>query len=102
MLQRPTYAITAVRWAGSQVVEAMLGLLDPAVRRWTLQPAPARASEVIDRLVEGDEVISLFPDDGGGLQPGPAVRVTVLPGGTEALALEHEPPGHALHDLPRF
>ncbi len=101
MPQRAFYAITAVRWAGTQVAEAMMGLLD-GTRRWALRPAPTRASEVVDRLVEGDDVISLFPDEAGELQPGPAVKVQVLPEGTEALALEDAPPGRGLGDLPRF
>jgi hypothetical protein len=47
-------------------------------------------------------VISLFPDDAGGLQPGPEVKVDVLPEGTETLALAEEAPGRSLRDLPRF
>jgi hypothetical protein len=47
-------------------------------------------------------VISLFPDDEGRLQPGPEVKVDVLPEGTETLALAEEAPGRSLMDLPRF
>lgn len=102
MVEKATYGITAVRWAGSQVVEAMMGLLDAASTRWDLRPAPTRVTEVVDRLVEGDTVISVFPDDAGVLHPGPEIKVDVLPEGTEALALDDEQTGRRLDDLPRY
>jgi hypothetical protein len=96
------YGITAVRFVGAQVVEAMMGLIDATRSHWDLRPTPTRVTEVVDRLVEGDTVISLFPDDEGRLQPGPEVKVDVLPEGTETLALADEKPGRSLKDLPRF
>jgi hypothetical protein len=102
MVEHSTYGITAVRLAGAQVVEAMMGLIDTTRARWDLRPAPTRVTEIVDRLVEGDTVISLFPDDEGGLQPGPEVKVDVLPEGTETLALAEESPGRSIKDLPRF
>jgi hypothetical protein len=102
MLEKATYGITAVRLAGPHVVEAMMGLLDRKQHRWDLGPAPTRVTEVVDRLVEGDTIISLFPDDAGNLQPGPEVKVDVLPEGTETLALAEEGPGRSIADLPRF
>ncbi len=91
-----------MRYAGSQVVEAMMGLIDSAQTRWDLRPSPTRVVEVIDRMVEGDTVISVFPDDAGGFAPGPEVKVDLLPEGTETLALEGDSPGRSLVDLPRF
>lgn len=102
MVEHSTYGITAVRFAGAQIVEAMMGLIDTTRARWDLRPAPTRVTEIVDRLVEGDTVISLFPDDEGGLQPGPEVKVDVLPEGTETLALDEERPGRSMKDLPRF
>ena len=102
MDERATYGITAVRYAGAHLVEAMMGLIDSSHNRWDLRPAPTRLTEVVDRLVEGDTVISLFPDDDGELQPGPEVKVDVLPEGIETLALDPEAPGRTLRDLPRF
>ncbi len=102
MVEKATYGITAVRYAGAQVVEAMMGLIDRSQRRWDLRPAPTRVTEVVDRLVEGDTVISLFADEDGSLQPGPEVKVDVLPEGTETLALADDKPGRSLKDLPRF
>jgi hypothetical protein len=102
MVENAMYGITAVRYAGAQVVEAMMGLIDTTKARWDLRPAPTRVNQVVDRLVEGDTVISLFPDDEGHLQPGPEVKVDVLPEGTETLALADEAKGRSLRDLPRF
>ncbi|HZY19117.1 MAG TPA: hypothetical protein VFE82_11605 [Ramlibacter sp.] len=102
MAERATYGITALRYAGSQIVEAMMGLMDATAARWDLRPAPTRVNQVVDRLVEGDTIISLFPDDEGRLHPGPEVKVDVLPEGTETLSLDDERPGRMLDDLPRF
>jgi hypothetical protein len=102
MDEKAIYGITALRYAGAQVVEAMMGLIDLAHASWDFRPTPARLSEVVDRLVEGDTVISMFPDDDGRLQPGPEVKVDVLAEGTETLALAEEAPGRRLRDLPRF
>jgi len=96
------YGITALRYAGSQIVEAMMGLIDNSRGSWDLRPTPTRLSEVVDRLVEGDTVISLFPDEAGRLEPGPEVKVDVLSEGTETLALAEEAPGRRLRDLPHF
>lgn len=102
MAERATYGITALRYAGSQIVEAMMGLIDATAPRWDMRPSPTRVTEVVDRLVEGDTIISLFPDDEGGLQPGPEVKVDVLPEGTETLSLDEERSGRRIDDLPRF
>jgi hypothetical protein len=57
---------------------------------------------VVDRLVEGDTVVSAFPDDEGGLRFGPEVMVDVLAEGTETLVLAEDQPGRSLRDLPTF
>jgi hypothetical protein len=102
MTERTLYGITALRYANTQIVEAMMGLMDASRARWDLRPSPTRLNEVVDRLVEGDTVITLFPDESGELQPGPQVMVDVLPDSTETLALAEEAPGRRLGDLPRF
>lgn len=102
MAERATYGITALRYAGSQIVEAMMGLIDATAPRWDMRPSPTRVTEVVDRLVEGDTIISLFPDEAGGLQEGPEVKVDVLPEGVETLSLDEERPGRRIDDLPRF
>lgn len=96
------YGITAVRLEGSQVCEVMMGMIDPSLEHWDLRPAPTRAVEVVDRLVEGDTIVTLFPTESGRLQMGPQVKVDVLPEGTETLAAAEDRPGRRLVDLPRF
>jgi hypothetical protein len=102
MAEKATYAISALRYAGSQIVEAMMGLIDEAASGWDLRPAPTPVTNVVDRLVEGDTVISVFPDDEGGLQLGPEIKVDLLPEGVETLGLDDDQPGRRLDDLPRF
>ena len=102
MAEKAIYGITALRYAGAQLVEAMMGLIDTAHASWDLRPTPTRLTEVVDRLVEGDTIISMFPDEEGRLHPGPEVKVDVLAEGTETLALAEEAPGRSLRDLPRF
>ncbi len=96
------YGITAVRMEGSQIAEVMMGMIDPGLEQWDLRPAPTRLVEVVDRLVEGDTVVTLFPTERGTLQLGPQVKVDVLPEGTETLAVTEDRPGRRLLDLPRF
>lgn len=101
-LSGAVYAITAVHYADHQITEVMLGLVDTRLAHWDLTPTPTRLVEVVDRLVEGDTIITLFPGADGRLQPGPQVKVDVLPGGAETLALMEDAPGKRLSDLPRF
>jgi hypothetical protein len=102
MAERATFGITALRYAGSQIVGAMMGLMDTSARRWDMRPGPARVTEVVDRLLEGDTIISVFPDGDGSLQPGPEVKVDMQHEGDETLALDEDRPGQRLADLPRF
>ena len=96
------YGITAVRMDGDHLAEVMMGMIDPSLEHWDLRPAPTRVVEVVDRLVEGDTVVTLFATERGTLQLGPQVKVDVLPEGTETLALAEDAPGRRLNDLPRF
>ncbi|MEJ5990437.1 hypothetical protein WG902_10585 [Ramlibacter sp. PS3R-8] len=96
------YGITAVRLEGDHVAEVMMGMIDPSLEHWDLRPAPTRLVEVVDRLVEGDTVVILFPTERGTLRMGSEVQVDVLPGGAETLVAEDDRPGRRLLDLPRF
>ena len=102
MVENAKYGITALRYAGAQIVEAMMGLIDTTQANWDLRPTPTRLTEVVDRLVEGDTVVAMFPTERGTLAVGPQVKVGVLPEGTETLVLAVEQPGRRLADLPRF
>jgi hypothetical protein len=96
------YGITAVRMEGAQITEVMMGMIDPSLDHWDLRPAPTRLVEVVDRLVEGDTIVTLFPTERGTLQMGPQVKVAVLPEGTETLAPAQEMAGRRITDLPRY
>lgn len=96
------YGITALRFDGSQIAAVMMGMIAPGLEHWEHRPAPTRLVEVVDRLVEGDRVVTLFPGESGALHIGPEVKVDVLPEGTETLALAEDRPGRDLLDLPRF
>lgn len=101
LLSSVLYGITAVRMEGSQVTEVMMGMIDPSLEHWDLRPAPTRLVEVVDRLVEGDTVVALFPSESGRMHLGPEVQVDVLSNGVETLAAG-DAPGRRLTDLPRF
>ena len=79
-----------------------MGLIDATAPRWDMRPSPTRVTDVVDRLVEGDTIVSVFPDDEGGLHAGPEVKVDVLPEGVETLALDEERSGRRIDELPRF
>jgi hypothetical protein len=97
------YGITAIHYdEGGQVAQVLMGMIDPSLEQWDLRPAPTRLVEVVDRLVEGDRVVMLFPSESGQLKLGPEVKVDVLPEGTETLAAVADQPGRRLADLPRF
>ena len=96
------YGITAVRMEDGHLSEVMMGMIAPDLGHWDLRPAPTRLVEVVDLLVEGDTVITLFQTESGALQRGPQVTVDVLPEGTETLATEVDRPGRRITDLPRF
>ncbi|MEJ7931955.1 hypothetical protein WG922_18430 [Ramlibacter sp. AN1015] len=101
-MENAVYAITALRWQGPDEIEqAMMGLLDVDRMQWDLAPAPTRTTTVIDRLLDGDTVVAWLPQEGrGGV--GPGLQVALSRSGLETLALEDEPPGARLQDLPRF
>jgi hypothetical protein len=102
MVEKAVYGITALRYADNQIVEAMMGLVDENFAGWDLGPAPTKLVEVVDRLVEGDTVVMVFPDRDGRIEPGPQVQVDVLAEGTETLSLADDAHGRQLADLPRF
>ena len=96
------YGITALRYAGTNIVEAMMGLMDPSSGGRDLHPRPARLTEIVDKLLEGDTVISMFSGEDGRYQRGPVVLVDVLPEGNETLAFDEQASGRTIRDLPRF
>ncbi len=98
----PVYAITALRWSGGEITDAMMGLFDPSRMAWEHEPAPTRTTTVIDRLLDGDAVLTLWPDEQAPWRLGPRLQLGLSPTGTEQIALPVEAAGERLQDLPRF
>jgi hypothetical protein len=101
-MQHAVYAITALRWRGQGIDQAMMGLLDVDRMQWDLAPSPARTSAVIDRLLEGDTVITLLGDPAHPRRLGPGLKVGVSPDGEETLAEDEALQSGSLNELPRF
>lgn len=96
------YGVTAVRFAGEEIDQLMLGLIDPQRGIWAIAPAPARLIDVVDRLLGGDDVCIVPPqDDAGRLLTGARLCVKVLESGAETLETVQGERGRIL-DLPRF
>lgn len=101
-MNKPVYAITALRWDGQDITDAMMGMLDPHGMAWDRAPAPTRASTVVDRLLDGDTVVTLWPDLQAPGRLGPRLQIGVSPRGLEQIALPDGVAGQRLQDLPRF
>jgi hypothetical protein len=102
MVEKATYGITALRYAGTHIVEAMMGLIDARSARWDMRPV----ADARDR--------SGRPPGGGRHRhqhvPRRRRRPAARPRGQgrraagrhETLALDEDRPGPSLDDLPRF
>ncbi len=101
-MQHAVYAITALRWRGQGIDQAMMGLLDVDRMKWDLAPAPARTSTVIDRLLEGDTVVTLMGDPSLARPIGPALKLGLSPEGEETLAVDDTVQADSLREMPRF
>ena len=98
------YGITAVRLdLEERVTHVQWGRIGAPHNTWATPPAEATVDQVIDALVAGDEVVTIFPSMEGTV-PGPRVCVVVYENGMESIDLE--PPGdllgQTLQDLPTF
>lgn len=100
---RALYGVTALRCAGDEIELLMLGLIDAPSGTWALAPAPAKLIDVVDRLLGGDEVRIVPPQDAGGepLHTGARLCVKVLESGAETLETAQGDRAQ-LFDLPRF
>lgn len=101
-MDKPVYAITALRWDGALVTDAMMGLIDLHRMHWELESAPTRLTTVIDHLLDGDVVLTLWHGPGGTWHVGPGLQMDVSQQGIEQIAMAVEHPGQRLRDLPRF
>jgi len=103
------YGITAVRFEPSgapHIDQVLMGLLSPDGSGWDLPPSAVPLVEVIDRLLEGDEIVAVCQTPGGKLVHGGRAALQVqdsLHGGwEESIAFPEDAGAPGLRDLPRF
>lgn len=103
------YGITAVRFEPSgapRIDQVLMGLLAADGSGWDLPPSSVPLVEVIDRLLEGDEIVAVCETPGGKLvHGGPAslqVQDSLHGGWEESIAFPEHAGEPRLHDLPRF
>ncbi|WP_326539134.1 hypothetical protein [Pseudorhodoferax sp.] len=58
--------------------------------------------EVVDKLLDAEAVVPLFPGSGKGVPIGQVVKVHVQADGTELIEVDPSVPGRTLRDLPRL
>ena len=103
------YGITAVRFepsGASRIDQVLMGLLARDGSGWDLPPASVPLGAVIDRLLEGDEIVAVREESGGKLaRSGPAalqVQDSLHGGWEESIAFPDDAMAPGLRDLPRF
>lgn len=94
--------VTAVRYFPNGTQDSfMMGLVDTVANAWVVHPTAVPVIDVVDLLMAGSVVISLFPTPMG-LTPGPLLRVATLAGGVENVSMQEVIPGRSVADLPAF
>jgi hypothetical protein len=95
-------AVTAMRVRNGRQEAFMLGRVNTATNRWIADPKPLETFEVVDLLLSGDKIGTIFATAAGTV-PGPMLRVHTLDEGEETVTTEGEPvDGRRVEDLPRF
>jgi hypothetical protein len=85
--------LTHVRW----------GIVDTDRNEWISGPDEADVIEVVDALMSGDEVWTIYTVQGGQTVPGPRLRTVGDSEETEGIETHPGPDDHrTLRDLPRF
>ncbi|VVE49829.1 hypothetical protein PTE30175_04521 [Pandoraea terrae] len=90
-LNDDTGRVTHVRWAR----------VDTDTNTWAAEPAVDPVIDVVEVIMGGDHVFTVFRD-GANTIPGPRVRIDILPGGVETLALENAGKHQTFQNLPRI
>lgn len=98
------FAVTAARFQGERLVAVKMGELEPGkdYPAWRTEPVEVLPHEVVDRLMGGDTVLTIYIVEGHRVA-GPKLKRALLGGGIESIELEQ--PGHSgrtLRDLPAF
>ncbi len=103
------YGITAVRFELSgapRIDQVLMGVLTRDGNGWDMPPAAVPLVEVIDRLLEGDEIVAVREHAGGTLVRSGLAALQVqdsLHGGwEESIAFPEDGQAQNLHDLPHF
>ena len=103
------YGITAVRFEPSgvpRIDQVLMGLLAPGGHGWDMPHATVPLVEVIDRLLEGDQIVAVKEQAGGALIcSGPAalqVQDSLNGGWEESIAFPDDAKAPGLRDLPHF
>jgi hypothetical protein len=95
-------AVTAVRVRNGRQEAFMLGRVNTATNRWIADPKPLETLEVVDLLLSGDKIGTIFATAGGTVA-GPMLRVHTHDDGVETVTADGEPiEGRRVEDLPRF
>lgn len=94
-------AVTAVRYEAGTLSGLAMGRADAVTRAWIVEPKEVPLLEVVDHLADGEQVITLFPAEGGTLAPGPSLQI-ILAQGVESVETEGAPEGRRVADLPRL
>lgn len=100
-----TYAITAVRVnQNTQRADmARIRLVNGKENKWAGPFIEVPVTEVVDKLMGGDEVYVIFPINGQTVL-GPKLEVRVFPHGIEGIEVQNpsENIGRTIGDLPKF
>jgi hypothetical protein len=94
--------VCGARFENGNLVGLALGHADGTHNVWITAPREVPVLEVVDHLVEGERVATLFVVDGGHAVPGPNLQIIVLDNGVESVETEGAPQGRRVADLPRL
>lgn len=98
------FAVTAARFDGDKLTALKMGELEPGDNfpAWRSPPAEVLPHEVVDRLMGGDTVTTIYQIDGHRVA-GPTLRRLELADGVETVQLASPGlEGRTLRDLPTF
>jgi hypothetical protein len=91
-LDERTGRVTHVRWAQ----------VNPKQNQWVSEPAEAPVIDVVDAIVAGDQVWTIFPE-GVNTVLGPQLKSVVYAGGLEGIdTVDPKQVNRTLRDLPRI
>ena len=102
LLQEPTrvFAVSKVRLDGDgRVTDVLWGVIDKRSNHWVSPAALAPVAEVVEAIHNGDQVLALFPTNGGRL-PEREFEVVEFDDGTETIELDaSNAPAPELRDM---